>query len=301
MNTYRRILATLPSSPRSLKEQVTGLTRTGGPCTGFQPNSSPRPSRQNRRRRLFPSRPTKFAAAAALAMMATSHAVVVSTASVDFLGDFQAGSLVASDIAGVIPANQWGAAGGNVGFLAQPDTSASDIINFNWNAPSSAVIGGSTPTPGDNLMMEGYLASQTTSAGTAAAGVRVSSIDLGALGWSSYDVFVYSDTGTNGQLSNISLSSPGTTTYLHAEFVPGYGVSGFTTYLDSQVSPEGNYVRYNGLTANVFDVVAVHLPGAGDRAAINGIQLVGHSIPEPSTGLLAFLSIGLLALRRKRN
>lgn len=299
MKTYRRILSSLPSSPRSLNDQITDLTRTSGPCTGFQPTTAPRSSR---RRRIFPSRPTKFAAAgAAIAMMTTSHAAVVSTASVDFLGDFQAGSLAAADIAGVIPTNQWGAATGNIGFLPQPDTLASDIINFTWNAPSSAVIAGSTPTPGDNLMMEGFIASQSTAAGTAAAGVRVSSIDLGALGWSYYDVFVYSDTGTNGQISSISLSSPGTTTYTHAEFVPGFGVGGFNTYIDSQVFPEGNYVRYNGLTANLFDVVAVHTPGAGDMAAINGIQLVGHKIPEPSTGALALLSATLLVLRRKRD
>jgi hypothetical protein len=149
-------------------------------------------------------------------------------------------------------------------------------------------------------MMEGYITSGNSSVGAVAAGVRVSSIDLGALGWSYYDVFVYSDTGMNGSTTNLSLSAPGTTTYFHTESVPGFGVGGFNTYLDSQVSPTGNYVRYNGLTANMFDVTAVHIPGASNMAAINGIQLVGHKVPEPSTGLLAMLGTALLVIRRKR-
>jgi hypothetical protein len=299
MKTYRRILAQLPASCQSVEEQITDLTHIRKPCTGFQAATTPRPARRNRR---FPSRPTKLVAVgAALITMAASHAAVVSTASLDFLGNFQAGTLVAGDVAGVVPANQWGAATGNIGFLPQFDTLGSDVINFNWNAPDSAVIPGNVPTPGDNLMMEGYITSGNTSVGPAAAGVRVSSIDLGALGWSYYDVFVYSDTGMNGPTTSISLSAPGTTTYSHTESVPGFGVGGFNTYLDSQVSPAGNYVRYNGLTANMFDVTAVHIPGAGNMAAINGIQLVGHKVPEPSTGLLAILSTTLLVMRRKRS
>lgn len=300
MKTYRRILGSFSNNSQSLGENPIASPIARERHNGFQPTHTARPPRK---RRLFPSRSTKFTAAGlALSMIATSQAVVVSTASVDFLGNFQAGALVASDIAGVIPANQWGAAGGNIGFLPQPDTSASDVINFTWNAPSSAVIGGSIPTPGDNLMMEGYIASQTSASGVVVpAAVRVTSIDMGALGWSYYDVFVYSDTGTNGPTSVINLSNPGITTYFHTENVPGFGVGGFNTYLDSQASPPGNYVRFNGLTTSMFDVSVSHIPGAADMAAINGIQIIGHKIPEPSTGLLTILSTSLLLLRRKRS
>lgn len=146
MKTYRRILAQLPASRQSVEEQITDLTHIRKPCTGFQAATTPRPARRNRR---FPSRPTKLVAVgAALITMAASHAAVVSTASVDFLGNFQAGTLVAGDVAGVVPANQWGAATGNIGFLPQFDTLGSDVINFNWNAPDSAVIPGNVPTPG---------------------------------------------------------------------------------------------------------------------------------------------------------
>lgn len=299
MKTYRRIFKSLPTSSQTLVEEAIAPSRSREPNTGFQPASAPRPPRK---RRLFPSRPTKLAATGiALGLIATSQAVVVSTASVDFLGNFQSGALVASDIAGVVPTNQWGAATGNTGFLSQPDTSASDLIDFFWIAPTSSVIGGSTPTPGDNLMMEGYIASQSTTAGVVPASVRVTSIDLGALGWSYYDVFVYSDTGTNGPTTQINLSSPATTSYFHNEFVPGFGVGGFNTYIDSQASPPGNYVRFNGLTANMFNVETFHIPGVSDISAINGIEIVGHKIPEPSTSFMTLLSTGLLLLRRKRS
>jgi hypothetical protein len=148
--------------------------------------------------------------------------------------------------------------------------------------------------------MEGFITSMGGSGGISPATLRVDSIDLGALGWSHYDVFIYSDTGTNGGTKNITLASPGATTYSHVEHVPGFGVGGFSTFIDSQISGDGNYVRYDGLTAASFNVIITHTPGSGDLGALNGIQIVGHKVPEPSTGLLAILSTGLLLLRRKR-
>ncbi|MGC6467753.1 MAG: PEP-CTERM sorting domain-containing protein [Akkermansiaceae bacterium] len=102
-------------------------------------------------------------------------------------------------------------------------------------------------------------------------------------------------------MNQIDLYSPGLTNYSHDESSPGYGTFGFNTYLDSQSSLTGNYVRYTGLTTNMFDLSAYHIPGASQATAINGIQIIGHNnIPEPTTGLLALIGAGLFALRRKR-
>lgn len=297
MKTYRRILGSFSTASQSLIEKATATSRT--PLHGFQPSAAARPTRK---RRLFPSRPTKLAATGlALGLIATSQAAIVSTVSVDFLGNFQPATLSTPDIAGVIPANTWGVAPANTGTLSQPDTLAADNVDFFWIAPDSATIGNPSAT-NDQVMMDGYLMSGIGSSGTIdSANVRVTSIDLGALGWAYYDVYVYSDTGKGSTLNQIDLFAPGVTNYSHDESSPGYGMFGFNTYLDSQVNPTGNYVVYSGLTANMFNVSAYHTPGASNATAINGIQLVGHSVPEPSTGLLAILSTSLLLIRRKRS
>ena len=299
MKTYRRILGSLSSNSQSLVAEATTLPATRTPFHGFQPNSTPRPAR---RRRLFPSRPTKLAAAGlALGLIATSQAAIVSTVSVDFLGNFQPATLSTPDIAGVIPANTWGSAPANTGSLTHPDSLATDTLDFFWLAPDSATIGNPSGTK-DQVMMDGYLMSGIGSAGNLnPANLRVTSIDLGPLGWAYYDVYVYSDSGKGSSLNQIDLYAPGVTNYSHDESSPGYGILGFNTYLDSQVSATGNYVVYSGLTANTFNVSAYHTPGASSATAINGIQLVGHSVPEPSTGLLALLGTSLILLRRKRN
>jgi hypothetical protein len=56
----------------------------------------------------------------ALAMTGMAQAAIVSTVSVDFLGNFQPAALSTPNIAGVIPTNTWGVATGNTGFLNRP-------------------------------------------------------------------------------------------------------------------------------------------------------------------------------------
>lgn len=236
---------------------------------------------------------------------ASSHAVVVSTFSVDLLGEFQPDVLTASDIAGVIPAAQWlpapGLTGGTSGVASG---GIGGTIFVGWDAPESSIIVGSASAPGDEDMMEGYLKGVQTAAGTfLPAVVQVSPLDLAALNWDYYDVYVYSDQGGLTVPSANSLTlvpSPGTaTTYSHLEYGVGYG-AGAPGYLDSQIDPEGNYVRYSGLTAPTFSLVAQAGPGS-PSAAINGFQIVGHQvIPEPATGMAMIFGGLLLAFRRKR-
>lgn len=298
MKTYRRVLRSLASNRNSFIEKANALPTPTEHHTGFHPSKTPRPEHK---KRIFPSKPSVASAAIALAMTGASQAAIVSTVSVDFLGNFQPASLAVPDVAGVVPADTWGMATGNSGFLSHPDTAANDLVDFFWIAPDSATIGNPSAT-NDQVMMDGYLMSGIVGSGSVApANLRITSIDLGALGWAYYDVYVYSDSGKGSPMNQIDLFAPGVTNYSHDESSPGYGMFGFNSYIDSQSNPTGNYVVYSGLTASMFDVSAYHIPGISNATAINGIQLVGHNnIPEPATGLLALIGTGLLALRRKR-
>ena len=249
-----------------------------------------------------------FALAAATATVIgtlSSEAIVVSTFSVDMLGDFQPDVLTVTDIAGVIPAAQWlpapGLTGGTSGVASG---GIGGPIFVGWDAPASSIIVGSSSSPGDEDMMEGYLFGIQTSAGTfQPAVVQVGTLNLAGLMWDYYDVYVYSDQGGLGVAAPNLLTyspSPGSpTAYSHLEYGVGYG-AGAPGYLDSQINPTGNYVQYLGLTAPNFSLIAQ--PGLGsDSAAINGFQIVGHrTIPEPSTGLALIMGAGLLAMRRRR-
>ncbi len=296
MKTYRRIFSPLASSRNAFLQKAAALPTPTEHKTGFQRTETLRPARKSR---IFPSRPAL--ATMALAMTGMSQAAIVSTVSVDFLGNFQPASLSTPDIAGVVPSDTWGVATGNTGFITHTDNLATDTVNVFWTAPDSNTIGNPSAT-NDQVMMDGYLMSGMGSTGIDPANLRISSIDLAPLGWAYYDVYVYSDTGTGSTMNQIDLYAPGVTNYSHDESSPGYGIFGSNTYFDSQISLTGNYVRYSGLTASMFDVSAYNIPGVSDATAINGIQIVGHNnVPEPSTGLLALLSTALLAFRRKRS
>jgi hypothetical protein len=86
----------------------------------------------------------------------------------------------------------------------------------------------------------------------------------------------------------------------HEEHSAGYG-AGAPGYLDSQVSSDGNYVKYSGLTSSVFTLMALPAPRTSS-AAINGFEIVGYdNVPEPSTSLVLVLASGLLVFRGKRS
>ena len=249
--------------------------------------------------------PVFLATAAGILCTTTSQAVVVSTFSVDMLGNFQPDVLTPTDVAGVIPAAQWlpafGLTGGTGGVASG---GIGGTISVGWNSPQSSIIVGSSSAPGDEDMMEGYIQGiQTADGSIQPAVVQVGTLNLPALMWDYYDVYVYSDQGSAPETGPNLLSifpSPGSpTNYNHLEFSPGYG-AGAPGYLDSQVNPSGNYVVYSGMTAPVFSIVAQ--PGSSSSsAAINGFQIVGHrTIPEPSTGLALIMGTGLLAMRRRR-
>ena len=240
----------------------------------------------------------------AIALTAPGSGAIVSTFSVDFHGDFQPDTLSPTDVAGVIPTTNWipayGATGGTSGLT---NTGIGGTIFVGWNGPITGTIGGSASSNPDEDMMEGYIGGYLDAAGSVqVATVQVATLNLAALGWDFYDLYVYSDQGMTppnvGLITRVGAPDP-VTTLNHLEHPLGYG-AGAPGYLDSGVFPDGNHVKYSGLTAPVFSLVAGPDSGSGSTA-INGFEIVGHkNIPEPSTSLVVILGAGLLAIRRKR-
>ncbi|MGJ8697866.1 MAG: PEP-CTERM sorting domain-containing protein [Verrucomicrobiaceae bacterium] len=290
MKIYRRI-------PAKTAPNAADYVPTHEHHTGFAKNNAPR---KISKLRLYPSRPAKFVAASAALMMVGS--AVATTLSVDFLGVTQTNTLSPTDIAGVVPADTWNAATGdnNVGGISVDAPTLPSAALVAWTSSGSANTVPNSLATADHEMMEGFIYGSIGSGGTVPASVRVNSINLVGLGWSSYDLYVYSDTSKNGPTVQIDLFAPGATTYTHTELVSGTYAPPTFSYVDSQTSPAGNYVLYTGLTATDFNIQATPLSGI-DLAGINGFQLVGTSVPEPSTGVLALLSATLLVMRRRRS
>jgi hypothetical protein len=286
MKNYRMIL------PRSADRQTASVP-THEHHVGFHKNYAPRPLSKLR---LYPSKPTKFIIAAAFSTFALISSAAASSISVDFHGNVQTNTLSTTDIAGVVPTNTWTPALGlfNGGMPAPATVGPSAVVA--WNAPIDGLISPSALSNPDENMMEGYIAGSFTAVGATPAQVRFSSISLVGLGWSAYDVYVYADTGFNNNA--FSIEHLGGSLYGHLEDPGGYG-NIVTTYADSQVAGQGNYVKFSGLTANTFTLEALPFAGGSDISAINGVQIVG--VPEPSTGLLTLLSTAALVLRRRRS
>lgn len=247
---------------------------------------------------------TPFVLVGSLLISSFVSASVVSTFSVDFHGTSQPDTLSTSDVAGVIPtSNRIPAIGATGGTSGLTNTGVGGTIFVGWDGPITGTIGGSASSNPDEDMMEGYTGGYVDAAGSVQqATVQVATLNLPALGWVYYDLYVYSDQGMSppnlGLITRIGAPDP-ITTLSHQEHALGYG-AGAVGYLDSQVSPDGNYVRYDGLTAPVFSLIAGPASGSGSTA-INGIEIVGYrNVPEPSTGLAVLLGTGLLAFRRKR-
>ena len=286
MKNYRMIL------PNASDRQTASIP-THEHHVGFRKNSTPRPSRK---RRLYPSQPAIFTVAAAFSSLALISSAAASSISVDFHGNVQSNTLSTTDIAGVVPTNTWTSALGlfNAGMPAPAATGPSAIVA--WNALSDGLISPSALSNPNENMMEGYIAGGFTATGATPVQVRFSSINLAGLGWSAYDVYVYADTGFNNNA--FSIEHLGGTLYNHLEDPGGYG-NIVTTYADSQVAGQGNYVKFSGLTANTFTIEAMPFAGGSDISVINGVQIVG--VPEPSTGLLVLLSTAAFLLLRRRS
>jgi hypothetical protein len=270
---------------------------TNEPPVGFTKSTAPRKASKLH---LYSSKPAKLIAVTSALFMIGSAAA--STISVDFHGVTQTTTLTAADIAGVVPTTTWNAALGNNNFAGTPVDAPTLVgaATVDWTSTGSANTSPNSLATPDHQMMEGYLTGSTNADGTTSpASVRVTGLNLSGLGWTSYDLYVFSDTSKNGPSVLIDLYTPSITSFTHTELIIGTYAPPTFSYVDSQTSPAGNYVVFTGLTATNFNFEATPLSSINE-AAINGFQLVGNTVPEPSTGLLALLSISALVLRRCR-
>jgi hypothetical protein len=254
---------------------------------------------------------TSAAQVITVAALTFGSAASATTISVDFMGNSSLPPMVTTDTAGVTPAQFWEPAFGLIGSvspLTGGGTASGAIVQ--WNSQMSwavlGYLGGSVPGPGDDKMMSRGIATFLASTSPPTASpitVDVMLPSLATLGWTSYDVYVYSShaNGGAGGLSEITHSDSGGVTPINlTESGPSFGTVVGSTYLDGGINPTGNYVRYTGktdLNFRISSTPAVPFPN-NDISIINGIQIIG--VPEPSTALLGILGGALALLRRKR-
>ncbi|MGJ8695466.1 MAG: PEP-CTERM sorting domain-containing protein [Verrucomicrobiaceae bacterium] len=235
------------------------------------------------------------------------------TVSVDFMGTSSTPPMVSSDTAGVVPAQFWEPAFGLSGGVS-PLTGAGTVsgVAVQWNSTMSwdvpGYVGGSIPGPGDDQMMSRGIATFLTSMSPPSAipvTVDVTIASLASLGWSSYDVYIYSSHNNGpGGLSEISYTSVGTGFLPESltESSPAFGTVAGSNYINGTGASSGNYIKFSGmddLNFRIASTPAVLLPN-NDISIINGIQIVGTPVPEPSSVLLSLLGGTLALLRRQR-
>lgn len=226
-------------------------------------------------------------------------AAVVSTYAVDFHGTVQPDTLAPTDVAGVVPTTRWDAATGlSGGGSTLTNTGIGGSMSYGWNAPMDGLISPSSSTVGDEDMMEGYL---TTRNLMPSITVQFSIPTLASLGWDEYDLYIYTNAGSSDTYGiDLFLGGAGIPiSYTHNDLAPGYG-GGTSTYVDSQTSPSGNYVVYTGLVQTT-QFIEISTTSEFGGAYANGFQIVGRTIPEPTTGLLALLGLLPLFVRRRNS
>ncbi len=201
--------------------------------------------------------------------------------SIDFVG--QDVAMAATEIAGVVAKPNWNNASGasSAASLALVDetgaaTSASATWASNnvWQLPT-------TDQAGNARMMKGYLDTSATSTTT----VTIAGLPSSSNGYSVY-VYADGDNNTASRTGNYQISGAGiTTTSISLTDAANTNFSGTFTQANNSV---GNYVVFT-INATSFTISAA--PGASTdpfpRAAINGIQIVPLSPPNPDFTLSA--------------
>ena len=211
--------------------------------------------------------------------------------------------------AGVVPQTNWNnLLQGNWGNQQVTDDSGTLLattvsVQTSW-ANGNVVLSGGAETNGDRLMMNGGMDNGGGAQGWTITGVP----------YSSYDVYIYYDGGSNGNRggSYQAWDSDNGDALLAAQ--SGYDTATFDgTYIQAigdgtDGNGQGlntNYVVLSGLSAPNIKIRSIaDSLGGGDntkRAPMNGFQIVEASaIPEPSSAILALLGLIGFVSRRKR-
>lgn len=201
-----------------------------------------------------------------------------------------------------------GNSGSSGGSLLGSDGNVAVGVTVTWNADNTYDLpnttGGSN-TSANTTMMKGYLDNDSENTTT----VTVSGLE--ALS-GSYSVIVYVD-GDNEEFWQRGDYTIGTTTVQNEDgenidFNSGSGNnanglfqtpvptgSGGSNWPVSPNNSEGNMIIFSGLTSSSFTLNADPVSSSTTfaRAPVNGMQIVGVVIPEPASGSLVAIFLGL--------
>jgi len=226
-------------------------------------------------------------------------------------GGSGAGAASASNTAGVVPGAYIQTVADNA--TAKSGTVASNLKD-NSNTSTGVAISASGWTTGtyysgssgynipsgttqSDKMMENY--TQTTGGTITLTGL---SAWLTATGFTGYDVYYYSEKAYRGEAAG-SIAIGSEKYFLDnggsGASAAGPFILGTDTTLAAAVTNRNiaNYVKFSGVTGDTFTINVAQDGGYGNLS-VNGIQIVGVLVPEPSVALLG--GLGFLALLRRR-
>jgi hypothetical protein len=173
-------------------------------------------------------------------------------------------------------------------------TGAATATNLTFTADYNQG-GTAASSSGYDELFAGGIESPYAAGPTGAATNNRDTLDLSAIPYSSYDVYIYVANAPGSIYQNTSDSSIGTNSLAYTAGSPGEGV--YTAGV--------NYVEFTGLTGATQYFVAsdaTNSAGGGFNSRIDGFQIV-DVVPEPGTW--ALLGVGcaaivLLTVRRQR-
>ncbi|HLJ93089.1 MAG TPA: PEP-CTERM sorting domain-containing protein [Gemmataceae bacterium] len=207
---------------------------------------------------------------------------------INFTGGNNAGaptSLLATDIAGVVPQANWNNANGTGatlnGLLNQNGVATTASVT--WHADGTWGSGTGTAS-GNAKLYNGYL----DSTGTSPTTVTVSGLAAAGLA-GSYDVYVYfTGDGAGSNPPRSGNYTIGSITQLALDTIGFKGTFVQATPADAN---GGNYLVFSGLSGDSFTLSANPV---NFRSPVNGIEIVSPAaapVPEPTTLALAGMSL----------
>src|SRR5579884_4397999 len=217
-------------------------------------------------------------------------------------------SLMATDVAGLVPQANFNNATGAKGTLAGlVDNSGSNTgASLAWTSPNTWSSGTDTTTP-NGALLNGYLDSNGTAAGGAM--VTVSNVP-----YKLYDLVVYlnsdATTGTPAvplaRIGDYEVVTSGGTLTQQVSYHKGSALTLAPPVADNTMpvnasTPAGTAIVFSGLTdaTLTLETNQAKLPNANFRAPVSGFEM--YSAPEPrSLGVVTVLG-GLAVSRRRKN